>query len=117
MDMEKIMGASFGEVSNKVRAVFRKTVHIREYETEVIELETTLDLGHEVTGGERMLVSAILQAQLEYQGYCNLCFKGLVSEQELANRKEQLSTEVEILKNKVEAVLGKSMDKYFEDKS
>lgn len=118
VSMESIMGASFGEVSNTIRATYKKTVNVKQYETEVVELESVLDIGDRVlTGAERMLMSAMLQAQLEYTAYCNLTLKGLVTQTELNVRKKQLVDSVAIIKTKAEAVSGKSMDNLFDNKS
>lgn len=108
--MEKMMDATLGEVSGELRATYKKTVNVRQYETEVVELETTLRVDKELSGGERMLVSAILQAQLEYTAYCQLAFKGLITPVELATRKKSLEDGVEAIKQKAESVLGKSLD-------
>lgn len=114
MDMDKILGASFGEASSEIKATFKKTVRIREYETEVIEIESKLDMGDKTLSGiERVLVSAILQAQLEYESYCGLCYKGLVTQEELNQRRQNLVDEIVALKAKAESITGESMDKYF----
>ena len=114
LTIEKIMGASFGETSSEIRATYKKTVNIRQYETEVIELETTLRLEQAVTGGERMLISALLQAQLEYTAYCQLAFKGLVTSDQLMQRKTYLEEGINAIRTKVEGILGKSLDGLFE---
>lgn len=116
LTIEKIMDASFGETNSEIRATYRKTVNVRQYETEVIELETTLKLDKELTGGERMLVSALLQAQLEYTAYCQLAFKGLVTPDQLTLRKNTLEEGINAIKDKVEGVLGKSLDDLLEHK-
>ena len=116
LNMESIMGASFGETNNNIRATFKKTINVRQYESEIIELEATVDMGDtNLLGAERMLVSAILQAQLEYTAYCNLVYKGLVTSSELSARKDQLISGVQAIKSKAEEVLGKPMDKYIKD--
>lgn len=113
VNMEEIISSSFGEASSEIRANFKKTVLIRQYETEVIELETTLKLDKDITGAERMLLSAMLQAQLEYDAYCQLYIKGMVTESEFSQRKSCLEQEINIIKAKGEEVLGKSLDNYF----
>ena len=101
MDMDKIISASLGEVSSNIKATYRKTVNVKQYETEVIEIETNLDMGDvELSGAERMLLSAILQAQLEYTAYCNLAYKGLVTNTELQNRRNQLVNSVMSIKRR-----------------
>lgn len=113
INMDDIMRASLGEVSNEIRATYKKTVNVRQYETEVVELEAKLDVGdEELNGAERMLVSAILQAQLEYTAYCNLAYKGLVTNTELQSRREQLTGSVQAIKEKAERVTGRKLDKY-----
>lgn len=112
--MEKIMNSSFGEASNTIRASFKKTVFMRQYETEVVEMESTLTVDKNVTGAERMFMSAILQAQLEYSAYVNLAFKGLITKTELDSRRDELVNSVEAIKNKAEQVLGKSLDEYLD---
>ncbi len=113
LSMDDIMNASFGEVSNKIKGTFKKTINIRQYESEVLEIESELDIGDkELVGAERMLISALLQAQLEYTVYCNLAFKGLVTNTELQTRREELVEAVNTIKDKAESILGKDMSEY-----
>lgn len=112
--VENLMQSSFGETSSEIRATYKKTVLIRQYETEVIELETTLKVEDNLSGAERMFISAALQVQLEYTAYCQLAFKGLITETELKNRKKELEEGINAIKQKAEAVLKKSLDKYLD---
>lgn len=117
MNMDKILEASLGEVSSEIKATFRKTINNKPYETEVIEAQTVLDMGdRELTGAERLLITGILHAQLEYETYCNLCYKGIITTQELEERRIALEKSVGAFKAKAENILGKSMDSYFEHK-
>lgn len=113
INMDNILKAKFGETGGTIKAVFKKTINIKQYESEVIELESTLTVDEQLTGAERALVTAILQAQLEYTAYINLGFKAQISQQDLDSRKTALENEVAILKQKAEAITGISMDKYF----
>lgn len=113
MSMNKILEASFGETSSKLRASYKKTVQIRPYETEVMEVETELNIENGISGAERMLISAILQAQLEYECFCNLVYKGIVTSAELDKRRRELEDGVTAIKDKAEKLLGKPLDKYF----
>lgn len=116
--MDSIMGASFGETSNTIRATFKKTVLVRPYETEVVELESVLDVGDkQLTGAERMLMSATLQAQIEFTGYCSLACKGYVTQEELNQRAKELTHGVSVIKAKAEQVLGKTLDDIIDNKS
>lgn len=110
--MEQIMSSTIGEASSTIRASYKKTVLIRQYETEVIELDTTLTIDKEVSNAERILISALLQAQLEYSAYINLANKGLVTQSELDKRKKELEESVALILLKAESTLGKSLRHY-----
>ena len=114
VNMDNIMSASFGESSGNIRATFKKTVNIKQYETEVTELSSTLELPGNLTGIERMLISAVLQAQLEYEGYILMRVKGVVTDAQLAARKNELEQDVNLIKSKGEALLNKPLDYIFE---
>lgn len=106
LSMDKIMEASLGEVSNKLTVTFKKTVLIRSYETEVIESTITVDLEEELTAIERMFVTALLQVQMEYTAYCNLAAKGIVTVQQLTERKAMLEDGLYNIKYKADQILG-----------
>ena len=110
LTMDKILGASLGEDESQVRASFKKTVFIRQYESEVMELETTLKLDKPITSVERMVLSSILSIQLEYTAYVQLAYKGLVTVSELDARRDSLEKAFLALKSKGEQILGKSLD-------
>ena len=115
IDMNDIMQASIGEVSNKLVVTFKKTVLIRDYETEVIESTSTVELDHNVTGIERMFITALLQIQMEYTAYCNLAAKGIVTNTQLAERKKMLEEGLYAIKYKADQILGAGViDKYIE---
>ena len=90
----RIMQSSIGEASQEICATFKKTVKIREYESEAFEASTRLIVPKTLTGIERMVISAILKAQMEYTVYLDLYEKGLVTETEFNDRKEQLDSEL-----------------------
>lgn len=108
--MDDIMNAALGEESNKIRVVFRKTVKVREYETESVEVESSLELAGGITGLERMMVGAVLQAQVEYQAYIQLALKGIVTQTELVERKVELEKTINTLDAKSVELTGKSLD-------
>lgn len=114
ISIENIMNSSLGEVSSEIRASFKKTVLVRQYETEVIELESVLKIDKLLTSAERMWISAILQIQLEYDAYCQLVFKGYVTNSEFNERKQVLEASINALKNKLEESTGKSLDEYID---
>lgn len=110
--IEKIMNSTIGEASSEIRASYKKTVLVRQYETEVIELETTLKVDHEISNAERILISALLQVQLEYTAYSQLAIKGLVTQTEFNQRKGELEESAELILRKAETTTGKKLDKY-----
>lgn len=117
IDMDKVMQASLGEVSNKLEVTFKKTVLIRDYETEVIESTTTIELEHSVTAIERMFITALLQVQMEYTAYCNLAAKGIVTGTQLSERRKMLEEGLYAIKYKADQILGNGViDKYLEYK-
>ena len=104
--MDNIMDASFGEVSNTMTVNFKKTVLIRDYETEVIESTTTLTLDKKLTGIERMFIHALLEVQMEYTVYINLLCKGTVTQTAFNQHKSCLEMSVNVIKNKMDSLLG-----------
>ena len=115
IDMDRIMDASLGEVSNKLEITFKKTVLIRDYETEVIEATSTVEFDHELKGIERMFVAAIIEIQMEYSTYISLASKGIVTKSELALRKQTLEEALYALKYKADILLGAGViDKYLD---
>jgi len=118
LTMDNIMEASFGEVSNKLSVSFKKTVLIRDYETEVIEATSNVELDENITGIERMFVTALLEAQMEYTVYCGLTAKGLITQQQLSSRKKELEDAIYSIKFKADQLLGAGkIDKYIEYKN
>lgn len=107
--MDDILNASFGETGSAIRASFKKTINIRQYETEVVELNTTLNIEKQLNGIERMIVCGILQAQLEYEAYTGMYVKGYVTETEFMKRKNALECEVNALCNKGRTLLNKDI--------
>lgn len=114
IDMNNIMKASFGEASSTIRASFKKTINVKQYETEVIEMSSTLEMEKSVTGVERMIISAILQAQLEYDAYIQMRCKGVIGDTQLAERRNELEQDINLLKTKGEQLLGKPLDYLFD---
>lgn len=113
--MDSIMEASLGEVSNKLTVTFKKTVLIRDYETEVIEATNSVEFEHPLVGIERMFVTAIIEIQMEYTAYINLASKGIITQSQLTERKLMLEQSLYTIKVKADQVLGAGViDKYLE---
>ena len=113
INMDTIMNASLGEVSNKLTVTFKKTVLIRDYETEVIEATNSVEVEQPLVGIERLFVTAVMEIQMEYTAYINLLSKGLITKTEFANRKEALEEGLYSIKFKADQILGTGViDKY-----
>lgn len=113
IEMNKVMQASFGEISNDLTVTFKKTVLLRQYETEVIESTSTVKFDHPLIGIERMFVTAILEIQMEYTAYINLTTKGLITNTQFQQRKEELEQNLYNIKVKADQILGAGViDKY-----
>lgn len=110
---EDILKASFGETNNEIKVTFKKTILTKQYETEVVEIESKLDMNKGLDGATRQLVCAILQAQLELEAYSQLYYKKLVSKEEAISRQEYLVNSVEEAVYKYEKVTGKDASEYF----
>ena len=117
ISMDNVMEASFGEVSNNITVTFKKTVLIRDYETEVIEATNNVVFEKPLSGIERMFVCAVIEMQMEYTVYVNLMSKGLVTQTEFSNRKQRLEEALYSIKFKADQILGEGViDKYLEYK-
>lgn len=113
ISMDSIMDASLGEVSNKITTTFKKTVLIRDYETEVIEATNSVEFEHPLIGIERMFVTAVMEIQMEYTAYVNLMAKGLITQSEFSIRKKSLEEGLYSIKFKADSILGEGViDKY-----
>lgn len=118
ISMDSIMDASLGEVSNDLTVTFKKTILIRPYETEVLEATNTVKFDHPLIGIERMFVTAILEIQMEYTAYINLTTKGLITNTQFQQRKEELEQNLYNIKVKADQILGAGViDKYLEFKN
>ena len=118
ISMDNIMQASFGEISNDLTVTFKKTVLLRQYETEVIESTSTVKFDHPLIGIERMFVTAILEIQMEYTAYINLASKGIITQTQLSERKLMLEQSLYSIKVKADQILGVGViDKYLDFKN
>lgn len=113
LDMDKILKATIGDRPETIHCSFKKTVYLRQYETEVYEVDATVELPAGMSNAEKMLVEAITQAQLEYEIYCMLAYKEQVTQTEFANRKQSLVNYVQAVKDKAEMLLNKNLDYIF----
>lgn len=108
VNMEDILSARFGKDLNKIDATFKKTVKIKEYETEVLELHGEVNIEPDATGIERMLAATLLGANLEYTAYTTLATNGNVSEREFHTRRANIEKNVNMVINKYIALTGEN---------
>lgn len=114
VDISDIMKASFGETSNIIRSSFKKTIQIKQYETEVFEGSTTLELDKNITGIERMLINAILNGQIEYEIAHQMFVRKAITESEVRAKKENIEKTINDFKQLGEKLLGKDLDYIFD---
>jgi len=82
----QLYGGAFGENRSKIKAVFRKTVYVKQYETETMEFEVELEFDKPVSEAERNYAVHRLEAQLEAAAFRNAMSKGFVSTHEYNER-------------------------------
>lgn len=112
MNINDILEASFGETSDKLRVNFKKTILVQQYETEVFEAETEVELDHNITGAERVFLTALMKSQMEYTVYVDLYVKKQITKEQYEDRKKDIITTISSIKAQAEGVLGYSLDKY-----
>lgn len=112
--MEQILKASFGESNNEIKVSFKKTILKRQYETEVVEIESKLNVDKELDGATRQLLCTILQAQVEYTTYSQLMYKKELSLEEVQSRKAYLERSVKEAIYRYEKTTGKSASEYLD---
>lgn len=111
--MDSILGAKFGTEASVIEASFRKTIKTKEFETEVVEVRASAEVEPNASGIDRMMTLTLLQGQIEYSAYSNLAFKGLITESELAQRREAIENNVNAVAMKYYNLTGENpMEKY-----
>lgn len=109
INMNDILSANLVNVSGNLRAEFKKTVNVRQYESETVTLSVLAQVDESMTGPERLLTSAVLSAQVEYAVLVQLYFKKQISETEFVERRAELENEVQSVLNKAEELEGRSL--------
>ena len=106
VNMDNILDFSLGERSNSLEVEFKKTLFIRDYETEVIDSKVNIQLDRQLSGMQRAFVCAVIRSQLEYEAYVSLLAKGSVTQTEFMTRKTSIESEINNLIAKAEAMFG-----------
>lgn len=112
VNMNNILKASFGEANNEIKVTFKKTILIRPYETEVVEIESKLNIDKSMDGATRQLLCTVLQSQVEFEAYSQLFYKKLVSQEEVLSRKAYLEQSVKEAVWKFENLTGRDASEY-----
>ena len=106
VNMDNILDFSLGERSNSLEVEFKKTLFIRDYETEVIDSKVSIQLDRQLSGMQRAFVCAVIRSQLEYEAYVSLLAKGSVTQTEFMTRKTSIESEINNLIAKAEDMFG-----------
>lgn len=107
-----IMAASLGESGSIIKGEFTKTIFLRDYETEKFDFDVELNIGNNLKGPERMLIMALVQAQVEASGFMNLYLKNRITYKEFDSRISGITNDVNYVAGMYEAMTGDSPDKY-----
>lgn len=91
MTMDDILKADFGETSGKLVVRYKKTINTKQYESEVVEMETQLEVPENLKGTARMAVATLLAAQLEYTCYTGMFRKGQIHVEDFVERRDKLA--------------------------
>lgn len=99
MDIKDIISANIGSsVENgNLHVSFKKTVNIRQYETEVVEASLTVPLSQADMGQRLELVESVALAKVEYGVMFNLLAAGRITQAEFDQRKMELIAGVDTL--------------------
>lgn len=95
--MNNILSSKLGEKDSKLKITFKKTIKVREYETEVIEATNEIDVDSSISGIERVFISEILKVQLEYTIYVDLLARDMVTQHEFDERVQDINNTIWLL--------------------
>lgn len=99
--------------SSKIRVSFKKTVQVRDYESEVIEMSAELDTPDGTTSAQRAAYEALMYSQLRYIGYLQLLFRSRVTQGEFDAEITAITNSCAAMLNKLESVSGEDLSSIF----
>lgn len=99
------------EGTTEIKVSFRKTIQTRPYESETIDIDSSLLVDNNITSMERMLITSILQLELEYTVYSMLALQGKMSTEEFNKEKVSIENAIDSLKTKASTVLDPELYK------
>lgn len=108
MTMSEILASNVGSAvqDGKLRVTFRKTVCLRQYETEVVEADFEVPVTPDDVANRLPYIESLALAKLEYGVMFNLYAAHLITEEQFAERKRQLEDAVTAQKNYCESGFG-----------
>lgn len=106
MNIDEILSYNLDRAGNggKVSVSFKKTVNVRQYETEVVEasMEVAFDEADAPEDVEEKI--AVASAKVEYACMVNLLAKGQVTQTQFNERRSQLEQSVTAISTKMSAL-------------
>lgn len=100
LKLDDILKAKVG-MTKELSASFRRVINVGNYETKTYEQSMSVELDREVTGAERDVALAVLQAQLEYNCTAKMFIDGDITEQDYRNTVTSLEVGINALTDKV----------------
>ena len=114
LSINDVMLASVPSIEpSMIRVSFKKTVQIRDYESEVIEMSAELKVPQNTTSAERAAYEALMYSQLRYNGYLQLLFRSRVTQGEFNAELNSITTSCTAMLQKLEALSGEDLSHIF----
>lgn len=111
-DIDKILNTQFGDPGGELAIEFKKTVKVKQYETEAISVSMRVNL-QDASGPYRVMAYTLLEAQAEYAAMANLVTKGHITQQEFILRVQALESYVNSMAAKYKSITGLDAEKEF----
>lgn len=109
--IDNMLTCRLGETNSDLKVTYKKTVKVREYETEVIEATNELRIDREINGMERIFISEILKSQAEYMVYIDLLERGTVTQDEYIIKRKEIEETLQAMIERA-ATVGIDVSKY-----
>ncbi len=111
MTMNEILNSKVKSTGDKITVSYEKKINVKQYETETLSAETTLELQEPVEGIARVFLETLLSAQLEYSVYVQAGYRGYVTQEELSARIAEIEATVNAIYAKANGI-GVDIKKY-----
>lgn len=113
MAMNDILQKKIKTRSEKITVSFEKKINVKQYETETLSAEASIDLDNTLEGISRVYVESLLHCQLEYSVYVQAATMGYVTQTELTNKIRELECIISSIEKKAQSI-GVDLSKYIE---